>query len=319
MTLILSVEKDLLTSNVIEWLIYYNIKFSRLNNENIINAEIEISNSNIRLAITKDKTINLKDYKSYWYRRGNFNLENTLLRGNTNTIWQINQHKTINCDDVKAYIHTYLSTHINAVNSYQDNSINKLTELTLAREIGITIPYTLITTCKKSALIFINEHENIITKTLTNSLNLEIDNVSFYWHTLLLTKKDIEYYPESFSPIKLQTCIDKAFELRVFYLNGKFYASAIFSQNDEQTKIDFRNYNESNPNRVIPYTLPKGEQIKFKSLMQNLNLKSGSLDIIVSAKGEYVFLEVNPIGQFTQVSYPCNYHLEREMALCLAN
>ena len=104
----------------------------------------------------------------------------------------------------------------------------------------------------------------------------------------------------------------------MFYLDGVFYSSAIFSQNDEQTKIDFRNYNESNPNRVLPFNMPKTEEAKFRKLMKALNLNSGSLDIIVTKDGEYVFLEVNPVGQFTQVSFPCNYYLEKQMAISLS-
>ena len=39
---------------------------------------------------------------------------------------------------------------------------------------------------------------------------------------------------------------------------------AIFSQLDEKTKYDFRNYNHGKPNRNIPYKLP--EDIKEKVL-----------------------------------------------------
>ena len=108
--------------------------------------------------------------------------------------------------------------------------------------------------------------------------------------------------------------MEKAFELRIFYLRGKFYSTAIFSQNDEQTKVDFRNYNDDKPNRVIPFNIPKKLKIKLNKLMRKLKLDSGSIDIIVTNKGEYVFLEVNPVGQFTQVSSPCNYYLEKEIA-----
>jgi hypothetical protein len=37
-----------------------------------------------------------------------------------------------------------------------------------------------------------------------------------------------------------QEKIDKDFEIRSFYLNGKLWSTAILSQNDEQTKIDHR-------------------------------------------------------------------------------
>jgi hypothetical protein len=36
--------------------------------------------------------------------------------------------------------------------------------------------------------------------------------------------------------------------------------------------------------------------------------------MIVTPEKKYVFLEVNPIGQFNQVSIPCNYFLEKKIA-----
>ena len=48
--------------------------------------------------------------------------------------------------------------------------------------------------------------------------------------------------------------------------------------------------------------------------MKNLKLDTGSIDMIVTLDGEYVFLEINPIGQFGMVSYHCNYHLEKRIA-----
>jgi len=43
-------------------------------------------------------------------------------------------------------------------------------------------------------------------------------------------------------------------------------------------------------------------------------LNSGSIDILVTPNNEYVFLEVNPVGQFGMVSQPCNYYLEKRIA-----
>lgn len=318
MVLILTTEKELLTQNVISWLLYYNIEFKRYNDGEVTNPEINISNDNIKLNFIDQNECSLHSLTKYWYRRGYLNFTNNFLLGNNNTINEINNHKIDNNNDIINYIHYYLQTNVSSVNSFNENSLNKLTELTHAQKIGIKIPDTLITTSKNSVLSFLNKHKKIITKPIKKALNFKIDNVNFYTETLLLTYDDVISYPSSFSPIKLQNYIEKAFELRVFYLDGIFYSSAIFSQNDEQTKIDFRNYNESNPNRVLPFNMPKNEEAKFRKLMKVLNLKSGSLDIIVTKKGEYVFLEVNPIGQFTQVSFPCNYYLEKQMAISLS-
>jgi hypothetical protein len=39
--------------------------------------------------------------------------------------------------------------------------------------------------------------------------------------------------------------------------------------------------------------------------------------MILTKDGRFVFLEANPIGQFGMTSKPCNFFLEREIALSL--
>jgi glutathione synthase/RimK-type ligase-like ATP-grasp enzyme len=94
---------------------------------------------------------------------------------------------------------------------------------------------------------------------------------------------------------------------------------AILSQNDEQTKIDFRHYNAQKPNRNVPYLLPEEISIKIDRLMKKLRLKTGSVDMIVTGADEFFFLEVNPVGQFLNVSHTCNYNLEKKVAAYLAS
>ena len=65
---------------------------------------------------------------------------------------------------------------------------------------------------------------------------------------------------------------------------------------------------------MISYKLPGELEAKLDSLMKNLNLNSGSIDIIKTVKDEYIFLEVNPVGQFVGYGVPTNYYLEKKVA-----
>src|SRR5690606_13210058 len=91
-----------------------------------------------------------------------------------------------------------------------------------------------------------------------------------------------------------QNYIYKKYELRIFYLKGQFYSMAIFSQQNEKTKIDFSNYDRNRPNRFVPYKLPQKVEKKLHKFMRSINMNCGSIDMIYTPKGEYVFLEVNP-------------------------
>ena len=116
-------------------------------------------------------------------------------------------------------------------------------------------------------------------------------------------------------PTKLQSKIDKKFELRIFYIDDVFFSMAIFSQSDNKTTVDFRNYNFKKSNRNVPYKLPINIESSLRNLVKELNLKTCSIDMLVSKDEDYYFLEINPVGQFGMVSKPCNYYLEEQMSL----
>ena len=97
-------------------------------------------------------------------------------------------------------------------------------------------------------------------------------------------------------------------------MGGEIYSMAILSQLDPQTSIDFRNYNMTKPNRTVPFKLPTQVESKLIELMTALSQQTGSIDMVVTDEKEFVFLEVNPVGQYGMVSYPCNYDLNVKMA-----
>lgn len=53
--------------------------------------------------------------------------------------------------------------------------------------------------------------------------------------------------------------------------------------------------------------------------MRIISLETGSIDLILTKDGLFIFLEVNPVGQFGMTSYPCNYYLEKLIAMELKN
>jgi ATP-GRASP peptide maturase of grasp-with-spasm system len=197
------------------------------------------------------------------------------------------------------------------------SSLNKLATLLHARNCGLTIPETFVTNFMNfSEIKERSKTERFISKPLSET-SIIADKV---WRYSMLTKevdpavwknKDIAF------PSLIQECIEKEFEIRTFFLSGKFYSMAIFSQENEKTKTDYRNYDSENENRCVPYKLPKKVEQNISKLMRELGLNAGSVDIIKTVDGEYVFLEINPVGQFDWVSLNCNYPIEKDIALHL--
>jgi glutathione synthase/RimK-type ligase-like ATP-grasp enzyme len=137
-------------------------------------------------------------------------------------------------------------------------------------------------------------------------------------YTSSLTHEDISKKETSFFPSLLQSRIIKWIEIRIFFINDKFYSMAIFSQQNTKTIEDFRNYNYSKLNRMIPYNLPEAIIQKIRTFIKYISLNTGSIDMIVTHNKEYVFLEVNPCGNIEMVSKYCNYPIEKEIASYLA-
>jgi len=183
----------------------------------------------------------------------------------------------------------------------------------------LSIPLTTIVTNKKSLQDFFQKHQKCITKGIKyNGFYLK-DVLSGGCNTVLITDELINKMETTFAPSLLQKYYAKLFELRVFYFDNKCYSAALFSQQDEQTKIDFRNYNYDHPNRIVPYQLPFDIEKKLVQFMNEINMQSGSIDLIVTPELDYVFLEVNPVGQYSWISASCNFQLDKVIASYFKN
>jgi glutathione synthase/RimK-type ligase-like ATP-grasp enzyme len=176
------------------------------------------------------------------------------------------------------------------------------------------IPDSKLVTTKKD-LISISKEYELITKCGSGGSGIYLEKTySATGHTKLLSHEFISNLNDDFFPSFIQKKIEKLFEIRVFCLENKFYAACIFSQNDSKTLIDFRNYNYDKPNRIVPFELPNDLIEKLKKLLSIIDIDACSIDIVINTNNEYVFLEVNPIGQFEFVGIPCNYKLDQKLA-----
>lgn len=178
---------------------------------------------------------------------------------------------------------------------YHQGNANKLISLRVAESVGLCIPSTYVSSDKSEILNFHSKNHNVITKFIQDVIFLNPQGMLLRSTTERVSKADITKMDNIFSPSLIQTEIKKKYEIRVFYLQGECYAMAIFSQQDKQTRVDYRNYNHQCPNRMVPYILPRAIELKINRFMKKMNLDTGSIDMIVTPELEYVFLEVNPV------------------------
>lgn len=306
---IISSEDDGSTNQVIDWLTYYGKKFVRTNEtDKIISVDMELGR---RFLLVFQRTngdvyeVDVEKIKSYWYRRGEIKIGDIVKSTDPFEKYLIDEMSVI-----KEYIY-YRMKQVRGINYIHDNEINKLEQLHKAISLGLDVPKTYVVSSMERLNNLIKCELSLITKSLFVSGYRLNENQSISWGTQKVLMKDIIGIPPQFYPSYLQVEIPKLWEIRSFFLHGSIYSSCIFSQSDEQTKVDFRNYNFEKPNRVVPYKLPINIEEKLILLFEKLEINSGSIDLIYGIDHKYYFLEINPIGQFNQVSFPCNYHLEK--------
>jgi MvdC family ATP-grasp ribosomal peptide maturase len=177
-------------------------------------------------------------------------------------------------------------------------SNNKFLQLEAAKAAGIRIPRTLITNDPQELQQFFDETGTEVVAKLLTQLSTSMNGNSFFMYTSKITRNDLEDADLlSGCPMTFQEYIQKAYELRIIYVDGNFYTGKIDSSASKLGQVDWR---RSTPAEVSweTYELPAELKKQLTTLMQRMGLTYGAIDMIRSSDGEYVFLEVNPTGEW---------------------
>lgn len=323
MLLIVSEKGDLSTNDVIDWLVHNHTPFIRLNADESEEIEMLVENTPVGVQCkikTDQHCFLLSEISAYWYRRGGipqFKIPGSSIEEAFEKDISRKIKDYLNCEAQTLYefIHSVLDKLPNKIGSSSTAGVNKLNVLEKAEGFGLKVPKWCVTMKTAHSRNFIEqEGGEVITKGIWESLIASTDSSGFSTYTELINLTSLDTFPKNHFPSLLQNKINKKYEVRSFYLLGKFWSMAIFSQKDSQTAIDFRKYNEEKPNRNVPFNLPTSVECKLKKLMKALGLETGSIDLIVDENDDFIFLEVNPVGQFGMTSSPCNYNLEKIIA-----
>lgn len=304
---IISETGDVSSNEVIEYLLSFKKDFKRYNVENQSLFTISINNN----------TLNLP-FKNTFHRRARLN---TLSNDQKNSIFR-DYLKNEENPVIKSLEYIAKKENHNYVGEYNDEEQhNKIIDLYIAKNAGLKIPKTIVSNKQSDIQDFFYDCEKkIITKCIKYPLNIRLQNSSIVGkNTFFVKQKDIKTLTQINSLGIYQEYIEKQVEIRAFFYKDKIFPMAIFSQQNKKTKIDYREYDEENPNRYVPYKLPINIEEKIRLFCVNKNINTGSIDIILDHKDNYIFLENNPQGQFEWVSKSCNYYIEKFIAEDLVN
>jgi len=285
----------------------------------------EISDNGIIFESSEGKRYNLLDATACWWRRTGIGMNNLvdkipkkLMAGDKDLSMLLNSPRNHFYDeftDLRDYIFDtmYKKCRIHLGNPRR-MGLNRIYTLDMAKEIGLKVPdYAVITNYNQLEKLD-NISDKFVSKAISNGIYDFLNQDAYYSYTEAHNKADFANKDVKLFPSLVMSLVEKSFEIRSFYLNGDSYSMAIFSQKNKQTEIDFRKYSMELPNKNEPFKLPKDIETKLNKLYKKLDLNTGSTDFMVDKDGNYVFLEINPVGQFQMTSAPCNFNIEQKIA-----
>ncbi len=178
---------------------------------------------------------------------------------------------------------------------------NKLYQLKIASIIGLRTPRTLVTNDPQNVLDFvIKQGGSAAMKILKgNFFSQESKDGHLFVFTHRISEETVRSHFDEIrmAPVMVQEYIPKSIELRVTVVGEKVFACAIDSQNSERTRDDWSRYDFDNV-KHSPHNLPLEIQEKLVALLKFWGLGFGACDLILTPSGEYIFLEINPNGQW---------------------
>src|SRR5262249_3569975 len=124
---------------------------------------------------------------------------------------------------------------------------------------------------------------------------------AFCRYTEVVSRRDVGYAEAiRYCPLIFQAYVPKRVELRITVVGQQVFAAEIHSQQTNHTRHDWRHY-DFHRTPYFAHPLPAEVQQCCLRLVERLGLCYGAIDMVLTPKGRYVFLEINPNGQYLWV------------------
>lgn len=172
-----------------------------------------------------------------------------------------------------------------------EEASHKALQIQVAREVGLAVPRTRITSDPAAAREFVREVG--VSRTVYKAFT----GTEHAWReTRILREEEVELLDDvRFAPVIFQEFVPAELDLRVTVMDRYVFASAVHTSADSY-EADYRI--DLNRARVEPCELPREVVRRIHALMDRLGLVYGAIDLRKTPQGDFVFLEINPSGQW---------------------
>ena len=238
------------------------------------------------LTLPDQTRLNLAECAAIWWRRPQpFMLHPSITR---------ESHRTFALNEsVEAFTGLWQSLDAFWVNDPGKDATahRKAYQLKIAQEVGLPIPRTLISNDPDAARQFIADqgYDQTIYKSFSATER--------EWReTRLLRSEELDLIGNvQFAPVIFQEYIEARCDLRITVVGDEIFPAAIFSQ-ETAYKFDFRM--DIHNSHIEAAHLPAAVEAQIHALMSRLGLIYGAIDMRLTPDDRYIFLEINPAGQW---------------------
>ena len=247
------------------------------------------------------RTVDLGAARAVWWRRVRpFEVDPSITK---------EQHRAFVFSETSQAIHGVLdSLQCPWINPREADAAahHKPYQWSVAHHLGLKLPRTLVTTEMQAAREFI---EGIGTGKVVFKAFLA--SIEEWRETRLVEKEDLDRLDlVRYAPVIFQEYI-AGVDLRITVIGDAIFAAEIDARNTSYP-VDMRMVvGEGIVNAV---KLPSAVQTTLRKLMRRLNLVYGAIDMRRTDEGEYVFLEVNPAGQWLFVEQRTGQPIAKALA-----
>lgn len=270
-------------------------------------VSIEIRDGSIEGEIaTAYRRVAFKDVCAAWYRR-----PHSLLPGVANPLAaKLSDYVRIQSTaTMRALYETLPAFWVGHPFTLQRAEVKAL-QLAEASKAGLKTPRTLISNQPEKAAAFVDrlgETDCAIKPLYTSGVS---DEQGYRLPLTAILPKGHPLDSVAQAPNIFQPYIHKAAELRCVVIGDRVFSAKINSQGDDKTRTDWRG-GECTHER---YPLPAQIEASIHRLMESFGINFASLDMIVTPEGDYVFLELNPNGQWLWLELELGLPLVASMA-----
>lgn len=291
MVLIVTNKEDYSADYLILKLRESNIRYFRINSEEIhsISTTTRILGNNFEVIFEYGETeLALSEITSVWYRRSLYPILKNVKA--ENRIFLQGELKDL-------FAGILLNPSLKWINPLGKTiyAERKLYQLAVASQLGFNLPKTIISNCASSIKTFFKGSKSgqVICKPIFHGRVKGTKTESAIYTSRLCLDNIHEEEFDRF-PTYLQEEVNRVYDLRITVVGKKVFPVAIHF--DRTNSPDWRpeNINCDYELVSIPYELEE----KCLSMMDSLGLIYAAFDFIFDTCSKYMFLEVNPTGEY---------------------